>query len=392
MSNAIWDKPGPVTQAESERIRLHPYLTERMLARVGALGRSREIAARHHERLDGSGYPRGLTAATLTPPDRLLAAADVYHAMTEPRPHRAPLDPGQASRELRAEVAGGRLDSESAEAVLAAAGHRVPARRVWPGGLTAREVEVLALLARGHSTREIAQALVVTPKTAANHIEHIYTKLGVSSRAAATLYATQHGLMGTFEPAGCRTQALKPGLAAVPAGATQGHERVPPPSCASRDRTDAGTAALPTMAGLPNLGTFGSVMCSARVTVKPACWMESSVGRLQSQPTTNRLIPFMRSCERARSVSPERTCSMNRSWPPGRSTRLSSRSARGWSSTPHSTSVETATSKVASSKGRSSAGARSTVAPGACSPALRSRRRSIGVSGSVRVSDWTAGP
>ena len=98
VSNAIWDKPGPVTEAESERVRLHPYLTDRMLARVGALGRSRQIAARHHERLDGSGYPRGLTAATLTPPDRLLAVADAYHTMTEPRPHRAPLGPGPASR------------------------------------------------------------------------------------------------------------------------------------------------------------------------------------------------------------------------------------------------------------------------------------------------------
>jgi HD-GYP domain-containing protein (c-di-GMP phosphodiesterase class II) len=201
VSNAIWDKPGPVTEAESERIRLHPYLTGRMLARVDALGRSREIAARHHERLDGSGYPQGLTAAALTPPDRLLAAADAYHAMTEPRPHRAPLGPDQAARELRAEVTGGRLDSEAAEAVLAAAGHRVPARRAWPGGLTAREVEVLGLLARGHSNREIAQALVITPKTAMNHVEHIYAKIGVSSRAAATLYATQHGLMGAFESA-----------------------------------------------------------------------------------------------------------------------------------------------------------------------------------------------
>ena len=130
VSNAIWDKPGPITEAESERVRLHPYLTDRMLARVSALGPSREIAARHHERLDGSGYPRGLTAAALTPPDRLLAAADVYHAMTEPRPYRDPLGPGQASRQLRAEVAAGRLDSQAAEAVLAAAGHRV--RR--PGG------------------------------------------------------------------------------------------------------------------------------------------------------------------------------------------------------------------------------------------------------------------
>jgi HD-GYP domain-containing protein (c-di-GMP phosphodiesterase class II) len=201
VSNAIWDKPGPLTEAEHERVRLHPYLTDRMLARVSALGRSREIAARHHERLDGSGYPRGLTAAALTPPDRLLAAADVYHAMTEPRPHRAPLGPGHAAGELRAEVTGGRLDSDAVEAVLAAAGHRVPARRVWPGGLTTREVEVLGLLARGHSNRDIARRLVITPKTAMNHVEHIYAKLGVSSRAAATLYATQHGLIGTFESA-----------------------------------------------------------------------------------------------------------------------------------------------------------------------------------------------
>ncbi len=201
VSNQVWDKPGPLTEAESERVRLHPYLTDRMLARVSALGRSREIAARHHERLDGSGYPRGLTAASLTPADRLLAAADAYHAMTEPRPHRSPLDPGQASRDLRAEVIAGRLDGEAADAVLGAAGHRAPARRGWPGGLTAREVEVLALLARGHSNRQIAQRLVVSPKTAANHVEHIYSKLGVSSRAAATLYATQHGLLGAFEPA-----------------------------------------------------------------------------------------------------------------------------------------------------------------------------------------------
>jgi len=201
VSNAIWDKPGPITEAEAERVRLHPYLSDRMPARVSALGPSCEIAARHHERLDGSGYPRGLTAASLTPPDRLLAAADVYHAMTEPRPYRDPLGPGQASLQLRAEVAAGRLDSQAAEAVLAAAGHRVPARRAWPGGLTAREAEVLGLLARGHSNREIAHRLVITPKTAMNHVEHIYAKLGISSRAAATLYATQHGLTGAFESA-----------------------------------------------------------------------------------------------------------------------------------------------------------------------------------------------
>lgn len=200
VSNAIWDKPGALTAVEFERVRLHPYLTDRMLARVTTLGASREIAARHHERLDGSGYPRGLTAVSLTPADRLLAVADFYHAKTEPRPYRPPLDADEAARDLRTEVRAGRLDGEAADAVVAAAGLRAPARRGWPGGLTAREVEVLSLVARGHSNKQIASRLLVSPKTVANHVEHIYSKLNISSRAAATLYATQHGLMGSYEP------------------------------------------------------------------------------------------------------------------------------------------------------------------------------------------------
>ena len=201
VSNTIWDKPGPLTEAEIERVRLHPYLTDRMLARVAPLAASREVAARHHERLDGSGYPRGLTAASLTPADRLLATADVYHAMTEPRPHRPALDPGEAARVLSAEVRAAHLDGDAADAVLTAAGHRRSARRVGPAGLTAREVEVLGLLARGRSNKEIARLLSISPKTAANHVEHIYAKLAVGSRAAATLYASQHGLVGAFDTA-----------------------------------------------------------------------------------------------------------------------------------------------------------------------------------------------
>jgi HD-GYP domain-containing protein (c-di-GMP phosphodiesterase class II) len=201
VSNAIWDKPGPLTDAEVERVRLHPYLTDRMLARVPALADSRVIAARHHERLDGSGYPHGLTGAALSPADRLLAAADAYHAMTESRAFRAALTGDAAARVLRSEATAGRLDTEAVSAVLSAAGRRAPSRRDWPRGLTAREVEVLALLARGHSNKQIAVRLVVAAKTVSNHVEHIYTKLGVSSRAAATLFATQHGLMGNFEPA-----------------------------------------------------------------------------------------------------------------------------------------------------------------------------------------------
>jgi HD-GYP domain-containing protein (c-di-GMP phosphodiesterase class II) len=201
VSNAIWDKPGPLTEVERERAHLHPYLTDKMLGRIPALAESREIAARHHERLDGSGYPRGLTAASLGPLDRVLAASDVYHAMTEPRPHRPALDVTSAAKELLAEVRAGRLDGDAVNAVLRAAGHRAPARREGVGGLTPREVEVLSLLARGLANKEIARRLGVTPKTASNHVEHIYTKIDVGSRAAATLYATQHGLVGSFTAA-----------------------------------------------------------------------------------------------------------------------------------------------------------------------------------------------
>jgi HD-GYP domain-containing protein (c-di-GMP phosphodiesterase class II) len=199
VSNSIWDKPRPLTPAESERVRLHPYLTDRMLARVPALTRSREIAARHHERLDGSGYPHGLTATSLGPLDRLLAAADVYHALTEPRPHRVAFEADRAADQLLAQARAGQLDGDAVRAVLRAAGQRAPARREWPAGLTAREVEVLGLLARGHPNKQIAVRLGVSPKTVANHVEHIYAKISVSSRAAATLFASQHHLLGTYE-------------------------------------------------------------------------------------------------------------------------------------------------------------------------------------------------
>jgi HD-GYP domain-containing protein (c-di-GMP phosphodiesterase class II) len=195
VSNAIWDKPGALTPTEQERVRLHPYLTERMLASSGALAPLGAIAVQHHERLDGSGYPRGLSGDALTPPGRLLAAADAYRAMTEPRPHRAAMSPEQAAAELRAGVRAARFDGDAADAVLHAAGHASRRRRDWPAGLTNREVEVLRLLVRGHSNKEIAEQLVISRKTAGSHVEHIYAKLGVSNRARASLFAVKHGLI-----------------------------------------------------------------------------------------------------------------------------------------------------------------------------------------------------
>lgn len=199
--NTIWDKPGALTESERERVRLHPYYTERALARPAALARLGAIAGAHHERLDGSGYHRGLTGASVSQSARVLAAADAYHAMTEPRPHRPQLGSKDAADELRRDVRAGRFDGDVAEAVLAAAGHRTGSRRrSAPGGLTPRELEVLVLLARGASNREIAKTLVIAEKTAANHVEHIYAKIDVSTRAAAALYAMRQGLLETLEP------------------------------------------------------------------------------------------------------------------------------------------------------------------------------------------------
>jgi DNA-binding CsgD family transcriptional regulator len=195
ISNAIWDKRGPLGAGEWERVRLYPYVTERMLQQSVALAPLGAIAVQQSERLDGSGYPRGLSGSAISRPARILAAADAYQAMREPRPHRPARAPDEAAAELRADVKAGRLDAEAVEAVLGAAGHRISRRRDGPFGLTAREVDVLRLLAIGLSNKEIAQRLVITPKTVGNHVEHIYTKLEIRSRAGAGLFAMQHGLL-----------------------------------------------------------------------------------------------------------------------------------------------------------------------------------------------------
>ena len=161
--NTIWDKPGPLTPPELERVHLHAYLTERTLSFSPALRTLGAIAALHHERLDGSGYPKGLTGDAIGPSARLLAAADCYHALREPRPHRPARAADEAAAVITDEVRAGKLDSHTVDAVLRAAGHAPKRRRTWPAGLTTREVEVLRLQARGFSHREIAEQLADHP-------------------------------------------------------------------------------------------------------------------------------------------------------------------------------------------------------------------------------------
>jgi len=194
----IWQKPGPLTVDEWEQVRLHPYHTERVLSRSPFLSALSPIAGAHHERLDGSGYHRGAAGPELGFPARLLAAADAYHAMTEPRPHRDPLPSARAAEVLAEEAGAGRLDPDAVAAVLEAAGQRAP-RLKRPAGLTDREAEVVAMLARGLQTKQVARTLGISVKTADRHIQNAYRKIGVSSRAAATLFAMEHGLVAWGE-------------------------------------------------------------------------------------------------------------------------------------------------------------------------------------------------
>jgi HD-GYP domain-containing protein (c-di-GMP phosphodiesterase class II) len=194
--NGIWDKPGPLTGTEWEQVRLHPYHSERILSRSSALASLAPLAGMHHERQDGSGYHRQATAAMIPTGARLLAAADAYQAMTQERPYRAALTPEDAAGQLSSEAEQGRLDPEAVRATLEAAGHPADHTRVaWPAGLSDREVEVLRLVARGHSNKEMARQLWISPKTAGHHVQHIYAKIGVSTRAAAAMFAMEHDLI-----------------------------------------------------------------------------------------------------------------------------------------------------------------------------------------------------
>jgi DNA-binding CsgD family transcriptional regulator len=259
----VWAKPGPLNRDEYEQVRLHAYHTERVLDAAAGLRQLARLAGSHGERCDGSGYHRGSRAAEVPMTAWLLAAADCYHAMREPRPHRPAWPAGAAADELSREADAGRLAPQAVHAVLAAAG-QPPARRAdtparpagsaappagspdrpagvehcagqpgerraarqppagqragqppagheragheragpashRPAGLSERECEVLGLLARGLATKQVARRLGISPKTCDHHIQRVYGKVGVSTRAGATLFALEHGLVNSDE-------------------------------------------------------------------------------------------------------------------------------------------------------------------------------------------------
>ena len=198
VSPTIWEKPDRLTADEMEQVRLHPYQSERVLRRSPILAELAALGSLHHERLDGSGYHRGLTAGGMSPGSRLIAATDVFHALTEPRPHRSPYDAKTAAETVVDLAKSGVLDPLMVRAVVEAAGEPTPDVEM-PSGLTEREMEVLGLLARGLQTKQIARHFDLSRKTVDTHIQGAYRKIGVSTRAAATLFAMEHGLVRSGE-------------------------------------------------------------------------------------------------------------------------------------------------------------------------------------------------
>lgn len=195
VANSIWEKPGPLTALEREHVRQHPYLTQRILARCSGLEQLAALAGAHHERLDGSGYHVGSSAGAQPLAQRVLAVADAYQAMTQTRAHRPARSPDRAARELRADCGDNTLDRRAVDALIAVATDSSLRRRPASDILTAREIEVLRLLCRGQSNREMAARLDISSKTIGHHVQHIYQKLGVSTRAGATLCAMQQGML-----------------------------------------------------------------------------------------------------------------------------------------------------------------------------------------------------
>ena len=194
---SIWMRAGALTERETDAARLHPYHGERALLPMGGEGKFvAGLVLRHHERLDGSGYHRYARASDLSPAARILAAAEAFQTAREARPHRPAATDAAAALKVRGAVRDGKLCPDAVEAVLASAGQ--PARREAAerlSGLTAREIEVLRLIAAGLTAKQAAQRLEIAPKTADNHIQSLYSKIGVTTRAAAALYALERGLV-----------------------------------------------------------------------------------------------------------------------------------------------------------------------------------------------------
>jgi HD-GYP domain-containing protein (c-di-GMP phosphodiesterase class II) len=200
VSAGVWEKEGPLTDGEWEQVRMHAHYTEQILARPPLLARLGALGALDHERLDATGYPHHLPAGSLPPGARVLAAADMYQAMRETRPHRRAIPREEVAATMEGEADKGRLDREAVRAVLATAGHRIERGRTrrsgYPGGLSGREIDVLRLVSRGLTDKQVGAKLEISARAVGHHLSHAYEKIGVTTRAAAAMFAMKNGIVG----------------------------------------------------------------------------------------------------------------------------------------------------------------------------------------------------
>ncbi|WP_375542214.1 HD domain-containing phosphohydrolase [Paraburkholderia sp. CNPSo 3274] len=195
--NGIWNSPGRLSAAEWEKVRLVPYWTARAGKQTGTLAQAAELASYAYERLDGSGYFRGVGGQALSFEARVLSAAVAFVALGEKRPWRDALPAAEVAQRLRTEANEGRFDGEVVEALIDTgdAPPRGTRARQQAIRLSARETDVLRSISRGASNKEAARELDLSPSTVRTHVESVFRKLECSTRAAATLKASALGLL-----------------------------------------------------------------------------------------------------------------------------------------------------------------------------------------------------
>ncbi|MHB0974602.1 MAG: HD-GYP domain-containing protein [Thiobacillus sp.] len=115
VSNAVLDKPGRLEASEWEQVKAHAAYSEQILARLDIFSELAFVAAAHHERLDGKGYPRGITADKIPLETRIITVADIFDAITAERPYRGPIPVAEAiammEKERGAAIDGACLDA-----------------------------------------------------------------------------------------------------------------------------------------------------------------------------------------------------------------------------------------------------------------------------------------
>jgi len=195
--NPVWDAPARLSPAAWEKARLVPYWTSRAGRQTGSLAEAAELGSYAYERLDGSGYFRGVSGAALPVEARILAASAAWVAMRAARPWRAALTQDEAAKLLHEEAALGRFDADVVHALIdeRVAPRRVVNPRAQTARLSAREVDVLRGISRGASNKEVARDLSLSPSTVRTHVESVFRKLDCSTRAAATLKALALGVL-----------------------------------------------------------------------------------------------------------------------------------------------------------------------------------------------------